>query len=212
MSSLKLLHSGGNGVIISAPSSNPASNRTITVPGNADGEMLTTTNPKTGNIIQVVQFTKLDRSSQQANIATAMNFDTTFFKAITPSSSSNKIEVTFNLSVALSASNNLMMFRLRRKIGTGSFADLTDAMGTANGNRYRAMATVESGANSYMVHNLNLNFLDSPSTTDAVTYSFSAAHDSGSNRTFFLNRAYNYADTNYEPSPMSSIILREVAG
>ena len=40
MSSLKLLHSGGNGVIISAPSSNPASNRTITVPGNADGEML----------------------------------------------------------------------------------------------------------------------------------------------------------------------------
>ena len=36
MSSLKLLHSGGNGVIISAPSSNPASNITFKLP-NADG-------------------------------------------------------------------------------------------------------------------------------------------------------------------------------
>ena len=202
--------SGGGSFSLQAPSSS-ANNRVMTLPDTADGTILTTTNPKTGNIIQVVQHTKLDRSSQQANIATAMNFDTTFFKAITPSSSSNRIEVTFNLSVALSTSNNLMMFRLRRKIGSGSFADLTDAMGTANGNRYRAMATVESGENSYMVHNLNLNFLDSPSTTDAVTYSFSVAHDSGSTRTFYLNRASNYGDTAYEPSPMSSIILREVA-
>ena len=38
MSSLKLLHSGGNGVIISAPSSNPASNRTITLNDNYAGD------------------------------------------------------------------------------------------------------------------------------------------------------------------------------
>ena len=67
MSSLKLLHSGGNGVIISAPSSNPASNRTITVPGNADGEMLTTTNPKAGNIIQVVNTGVTSTSSLGSN-------------------------------------------------------------------------------------------------------------------------------------------------
>ena len=52
MSSLKLLHSGGNGVIISAPSSNPAANRTITVPGNADGTMLTSTS---GSSIQILE-------------------------------------------------------------------------------------------------------------------------------------------------------------
>ena len=55
MSSLKLKHSGGNSVIIAAPSSNPASDRTLTVPSNADGTILTTTNPKAGNIIQVKQ-------------------------------------------------------------------------------------------------------------------------------------------------------------
>ena len=41
MSQIKLVHSGGNGVIISAPSSNPAANRTLTLPGDADGEILT---------------------------------------------------------------------------------------------------------------------------------------------------------------------------
>ena len=38
MSSLKLLHSGGNGVIISAPSSNPSANRTITLNDNYAGD------------------------------------------------------------------------------------------------------------------------------------------------------------------------------
>ena len=41
MSSIKLKHSGGNSVSIAAPSSNPASNRTLTVPSNADGTILT---------------------------------------------------------------------------------------------------------------------------------------------------------------------------
>ena len=40
MSQIKLLHSGGNGVILAAPSSNPASDRTLTLPGDADGTVL----------------------------------------------------------------------------------------------------------------------------------------------------------------------------
>ena len=59
MSSIKLKHSGGNGVIIAAPSSNPASDRTLTVPSNADGTILTTTSSdadryKAGEIVQMV--------------------------------------------------------------------------------------------------------------------------------------------------------------
>lgn len=44
MSSLKLLHSGGNGVIISAPSSNPAADRTITCPDLTANAVMATTN------------------------------------------------------------------------------------------------------------------------------------------------------------------------
>ena len=36
MSQIKLKHSGGNGVIIAAPSSNPAADRTITLPDLAN--------------------------------------------------------------------------------------------------------------------------------------------------------------------------------
>ena len=37
MSSIKLKHASGNGVIIAAPSSNPAADRTLTLPSDADG-------------------------------------------------------------------------------------------------------------------------------------------------------------------------------
>ena len=42
MSQIKLKPSGGNGVIIAAPSSNPASDRTITLPSDADGTLART--------------------------------------------------------------------------------------------------------------------------------------------------------------------------
>jgi len=50
MSSLKLLHSGGNGVIIAAPSSNPAANRTITLNDNYAGDGSFVTANSSGNV------------------------------------------------------------------------------------------------------------------------------------------------------------------
>ena len=40
MSQIKLKHSGGNGVIIAAPSSNPASDKTLTLPSDVDGTVV----------------------------------------------------------------------------------------------------------------------------------------------------------------------------
>ena len=59
MSNIKLVHSGGNSVSIAAPDSNPASNRTLKLPSNADGNIITSTSPdadrfKAGEIVQVV--------------------------------------------------------------------------------------------------------------------------------------------------------------
>jgi hypothetical protein len=206
MSSIKLTADSGGGTFeIKAPSSS-ANTRVLTLP---DTHNLTLNG---GKILQVVQNVKTDTASTSAGLASPMNFDSTFSQAITPSSSSNKIEVTFNLSVALSSNDDLMMFRLRRKIGSGSFADLTDAMGDTAASRYRCMHAVNSDVNTYKMPTITLNFLDSPSTTDAVTYSFSVAHDSGSTRTFYLNRGEN--DTSsyaYVARGISTIILKEVA-
>jgi hypothetical protein len=48
--------SGGGSFSLQAPSSS-ANNRVMTLPDSADGTVLTTTNPKAGNIIQVVSAT-----------------------------------------------------------------------------------------------------------------------------------------------------------
>ena len=58
MSKLKFPHASGNSVSIAAPQANPASDRTLYVPSNADGTLLTTTSPdadrfKAGEIVQV---------------------------------------------------------------------------------------------------------------------------------------------------------------
>ena len=54
---------------------------------------------------------------------------------------------------------------------------------------------------------------DSPATTDAVSYSFSVAHDSGSVRTVYINRGSN--DTSsyaYVPRAITTITLTELSG
>ena len=87
MSQIKLVHSGGNGVIISAPSSNPAANRTLTLPGDADGEILTS-NSSVGKILQVVNV-DVANTSITTNSSSFVSMNTSI--VITPSAASSKI-------------------------------------------------------------------------------------------------------------------------
>ena len=60
MSSIKLTADSGGGTFeLKAPSSG-SNARVLTVPDTASGTVLTTTNPKAGNIIQVLQTLKKD--------------------------------------------------------------------------------------------------------------------------------------------------------
>ena len=162
MSSLKLLHSGGIGVIISAPSSNPDANRTITVPGNADGEMLTTTNPKTGNIIQVVH-----SSYNTATTVTATTYaDSGLTATITPSSASNKILVMYSQGFRMNRSGDTATsaaIQLYRTVSSTTTA-ITD-----NAN-YMLYAEFGDTTSQYVYDVLTQHLLDSPNTTSAVTY------------------------------------------
>ena len=91
MSQIKLLHSGGNGVSIVAPDSNPASDRTLKLPSDGDGTILTT-NSATGKILQVVEMKKTDTTS--INPSTSWADVSGLAITITPTSASNKILLT----------------------------------------------------------------------------------------------------------------------
>ena len=203
MSSLKLKHSGGNGVIIAAPSSNPASDRTLTVPSNADGTILTNSTP--GCILQVVSTTKTDTWSE-SSVAEGSHTGAAISVTITPSSASNKIFVMAALNIGLNTDNEVSFAFFRG----GSI--LTGAIGDAASNRLRTGFGGKCESSS-ATENLSGFYLDSPSTTSATTYDCRLSHGhNGGGRTMYLNRSSTDADNDQDSRFASTITVVEIAG
>ena len=141
------------------------------------------------------------------------DFESTYNCVITPTRSDSKILVEMSMHLSLSVDSNIIMARLRKKVASGSFADVDGALGAAADSRYRCTAVTFGRYNQYSVFPLHIKYLDSPATTSALTYSVSVAHDSGSSRTIYLNRGAN--DTSsyaYVPRSISTITLTEITG
>mgnify|MGYP003133795758 CR=1 FL=1 len=190
--------SGGGSVSFQAPSST-GDDRIITLPTTADGTVLTTTNPKAGNIIQVKQTIKKDRFTTAQVASNGYTDLTGLTVAITPSSSSNKILVTTQIYNG-AANNAVNFFRLLR----GS-TFIEQPSGTpSSGTNYNAHAY------SYYDHSYQdstaWSILDSPSTTSEITYKIQMATTSGTSAiNSFVGATGNY----YGVSMMTAM---EVAG
>ena len=212
MSSLKLLHSGGNGVIISAPSSNPAANRTITVPGNADGEILTTTNPKTGNILQVVN----TRVTATSSLAASSDFSaviTSLNTSITPSSTSSKILVTMYMMGEGDDNDSNYRCRVTRDISGGTSGTRLGGLDAGNRNGVFQLPTEGHDSGNTLVTMTYVqfaNYLDSPSTTSACTYKLIIQN--ASSQTWYVNRTKRDQDLANDERGHSYVTLMEVAG
>ena len=204
MSSIKLKHSGGNGVIIAAPSSNPASDRTLTVPSNADGTILTTTNPKVGSIIQVVSTTKSDTFTTSSSSFTDI---TGLSVAITPTSSSSKVLVTAVVQYSTAGSGGSRQAgRILRSHAGGTSAR---AVGDSNGNRIQSSFGSETSGGGGNMKSATITFLDSPARSDEVTYKVQAAAVDGNN--FQLNTTVSDSNIASYPRVASHITVMEVA-
>ena len=133
-----------------------------------------------GGIVQIKQTVKTDTASSTADSFT--NIGPTV--SITPTSSSSKILVRFTFVGFPSGSSWAHYFRLARG-GSG----ISGSVGDSAGNRLQAGTVIDSyaeGSLSYI--QTSFEFLDSPATTSATTYSIQhrrAASDAG---TFYLGR------------------------
>ena len=94
MSQIKLLHSGGNGVIIAAPDSNPASDRTLKLPSDHDSTLDTLN--RAGNVLQYKVAQKNNTSS--ANSTSMVEISSDLRITITPTSATNLIVIQAQLS------------------------------------------------------------------------------------------------------------------
>ena len=168
------------------------------MPGTASATLDTLV--RAGNILQVVQAVKTDTASTTSHDTFV---DTGLSVSITPSSASNKILVTANLSFSAGDRQNIA-WRLVR----GS----TDIyLGDAAGNRTRASGCVRVADHQDAEHqNCTSVFLDSPNTTSATTYKIMWCRTYATS-TIYMNQASEDTDNNDRTRCPSSIMVQEVA-
>jgi hypothetical protein len=92
MSSIKLKHSGGNGVSIAAPTSNPASDKTITLPSDESGQIITS--DRSGTTLQR-KFVYLTSSSQLASSGAFHELSSSLRIAFTPKAADSNLLMEF---------------------------------------------------------------------------------------------------------------------
>ena len=203
MSQIKLKHSGGNSVIIAAPDSNPASDRTLKLPSNADGTVLTTTNPKSGNILQVKQTVKTDTASYSSTSFTKV----TGFSSTITTTGSNKVLVRVILHFGIDT-GAAGQFRLARTT-SGSSENDELIIGDASSNRTRVSMGGTMTAHDWVVANDSIEFLDSPSAGTHEYYVKARVYESS--RPVYINRNYRFNDDSYASLLASVITTKEVA-
>ena len=202
MSQIKLLHSGGNGVSIVAPDSNPASDRTLKLPSDGDGTILTT-NSSVGKILQVQQTHYSDRVSNST--ASGGEWAPSQLNcSITPSATSSKVLITAKVAIGFSVNT--------RRVFLKAFRDSTQiAKGdTASNSTTLASSAVDIRYDD-VVEDIIFQFLDSPNTTNAITYSFRFTHSQTATATIYINRAHTILDRVQDGFLSSNVTLQEVA-
>ena len=175
MSSIKLTADSGGGTFeLKAPSSG-SNARVLTVPDTASGTVLTTTNPKAGNIIQVVHVS----FSTETSIASTSFTDTGLTATITPSSASNKILVIVSSNLQFSRGQATASGGVRvRRVTGGVDTNIYEA-----GNSNPTLGNQLNGHGSGIFSRMNacVNIEDSPNTTSSCVYRVQAAAETTSN-------------------------------
>ena len=212
MSKINLPHASGNSVSIAAPQSNPASDRTLYLPSNADGTVLTNTTP--GCILQVKQNSDTTTVGTLAMATKAQNYSIPNLNvAITPVSSSNKILISFQAFGEGDNGDHKYRFRVERAISGGA---TTYIQGLASSSRIQCMAMLPTSYHgddndSTPTQVAVSNYLDSPSTTSAITYTVQISADESSAEWNYNKSNGDSNNDDYERG-ISYITVMEVAG
>ena len=163
-----------------------------------------------GKVLQVLSTTKTD-SFASSSIDGNTGVDITGLSVnITPSSTSSKILIVFNVNGSFSYATR------QGSCGVRLFRDSTFVSApTSSGSRPTVTAANNfQGANdSNCETNVAGSFLDSPSSTSAITYKLQAYNMASTSRAVVVNRTYGDNDeANVRTRSTSTITVYEIAG
>ena len=177
----------------------PAANLTGTLPA-IDGSNLT--GIITGKVLQM-QYTNADtRASYSAPNTNTPTVMTPLTTSITPTSASSKILIMISMFVEGPQDVIYKLYRGGTVIGRNS-SSTSRWSGTAVNNY-----DIDNANTPFMV---TFNYVDSPATTSAISYSVRCQSSNAVNYTTYLNRCVNNAGADSTEVGMSCVTLMEVA-
>tara|TARA_B100001287_G_scaffold272154_1_gene273465 strand:+ start:1108 stop:1647 length:540 start_codon:yes stop_codon:yes gene_type:complete len=159
-----------------------------------------------GGIIQVKQAVKTDTFNIDSETFTDI---TGLSVSITPTRSDSKIMVSYS-GTGSSAQNRVGHIRLARVIGGTTTTDIFVGDQGATTSQARASSSF-SQTNAYYISAFSGTFIDSPSTTSAVTYKLQlAAGDSG--YAVWIGRSSDNSNEFSRSKTPSQITVMEISG
>ena len=160
-----------------------------------------------GSILQVVQSVK---TSEQSNSSASYVQITDLNCSITPSSTNNKILIMVLVSSNIYSGYNSSFFRLT-KGGTA----ISGALGNDSGDSNAEVSFADTATqytNNKAMNTVGTTYLDSPSSTSALTYGVQwAVPNTNSTYTNYINGPYARDGNSYRARAISTITLMEVA-
>ena len=173
----------------------------------ADGTSMTTS--AGGKLLQV-QTSQVTSHTACTPDSQLVFKDIPLSQSITPSSSSNKILVSFVLFGDEGGNSQGHYFRVKRAISGGSTTFITGAdQGNRTGTFFIGAMGNNSTGGSTPTQITMSDYVDSPSTTSAITYT--VQHTSHGAGTFHLNRSEDTNNQDAFEDGISWITLKEVS-
>jgi ribosomal protein S4E len=168
---------------------------------DVNGTVKATSFDGAGRVLQVIQTTKTDTATYSVggNGGESSNVMPT---NITPSSASNKVLIQGQFVLAVPTTNvGVILFRGSTEIFS------SDSAGSRN--RATAMSYQDTGSTG-TVQTIPFTFLDSPSSTSALTYQVKFTHASSATQTIYQNRIEGDGDTSKIFRGTSSLTVMEI--
>ena len=200
---VKLVGSTSGSVSLQAPASTSGgAHRVLTLP-DVNGTVATTTTA--GKILQAVQVVKTNTQSiNNQGYPSTTTALVGLQPSLTPSSSSNKILISWSIMIG-GGSNSHASFVLSRSVGGSD----TDDILIGDANELRVRVTQHGYIDNIYDHRLfSGQFLDTPSTTNAVTYKIKFKTN---DHTIYVNRSSNNSNADWSGTSTSTVTLQEVA-
>ena len=191
----------GSGGIWSGALSLGSANQSLRV--NSGGSALEFYTPSAGGVLQVKSTTKTD--TQSISTSSTRADITGLYLDLTPSSTSNKVLVWFNVSHW----GNDSHCQVERRIGSGSFSIISPPTGS-----YGSRTPTHSGGshrNTYELNTANMTILDAPNTTSALTYKMTFNNGPSGGTTGYINRTENDNNDSNGERAISTITAMEIA-